>query len=121
MREGGADELGEALQQVRVKVAPAPAGRGPGCGCMGEAAAAPLEAAALGEELLAALLLLRLPGAVQLVAEAVLVREESRVDGGGDAGVRLGLAVVVGGLEAVVGGRVCVELEIDSLGIGWEG
>ena len=121
MREGSADELGEAVQELRVEVGPAPAGGGRGGWRMGEAAAAPLEAVALGEELLAALLLLGLLGAVQLVAEAVLVRAESGVDGGGEAEVGLAVAVVVGRLEAVVGGGVCVEVEVDPLGIGCEG
>lgn len=121
MREGSSDELGEAVQQARVEVGLAPLRRGTGWGRMREAAASALEAAALGEELLAPLLLLHLLGVVQLLAEAVLVREESRVDGGRNAVVGLALAVVVGGLEAGVGCGVGLEVEIDSLGIGCEG
>lgn len=121
MREGASDELGEAVQDARVEAGLAPLGRGPGGGRMRKAAATALEAAALREELLAPLLFLHLLGVVQLLAEAVLVREESRVDGGRNAVVRLALAVVVGGLEAGVGGGVGLEVEIDSLGIGCEG
>lgn len=88
---------------------------------MRKAAVASLEAAALRVELLAQLLFLHFLRVVQVFAEAVLVRMESRVDGGGNAVLRLALTVVVGGFEAGVGGRIGLELEIGSLWLGCEG
>lgn len=120
-RKGLADHLWEALQDLRVEAGLAPLGRGLGAARMRKAAAASLEAAALRVELLARLLVLHFLRVVQLLAEAVLVREESRVDGRGDAEVGLALAVVVGGLEAGVGGGVGLEVEVDSLWVGCEG